>query len=232
MNRPQIIFEDNHLIIVNKKAGEIVQGDKTGDQPLCEKLKAWLKDKYNKPGKVFVGVIHRLDRPVSGIVVFAKTSKALARMNILFKDTRVEKTYWAVTGNKPAETAGRLEGWLRKNESLNKSFVDPDGSRGGKYALLDYKLIASSDHYCLVEVKPVTGRHHQIRVLLAHAGMPIKGDLKYGAARSNKDGSIHLHSREITFNHPVKNQPLHIVCPPPNEPLWNYFIEQITINEK
>lgn len=150
MNRPQIIFEDNHLIIVNKKAGEIVQGDKTGDQPLCEKLKAWLKDKYNKPGKVFVGVIHRLDRPVSGIVVFAKTSKALARMNILFKDTRVEKTYWAVTGNKPAETAGRLEGWLRKNESLNKSFVDPDGSRGGKYALLDYKLIASSDHYCLI----------------------------------------------------------------------------------
>lgn len=228
----RILFEDNHLVIINKRPGEIVQGDKTGDLPLSEAIKDYLKKKYNKPGNVFTGVVHRLDRPVSGIVVFAKTSKSLARMNELFQKKEFEKTYWAVTGVKPPADEGTLEGYLRKNEVKNKSFVDRDGSKGGKHSLLHYKLLGASDNYFLIEVKPVTGRHHQIRALLAAAGMPIKGDLKYGFNRSNKDGSIHLHAHEARFKHPVKDELVHIIGPPPDEPLWNYFARIVNHENK
>jgi 23S rRNA pseudouridine1911/1915/1917 synthase len=223
MQAERILFEDNHLVIINKLPGEIVQGDKTGDLPLSERVKDYLKKKYHKPGNVFTGVIHRLDRPVSGIVVFAKTSKALARMNELFQKKEFEKVYWAITGIKPSSAEGKLAGFLRKNELKNKSYVDSDPSKGGKHSELHYKMLGVSDNYFLLEVNPVTGRHHQIRALLSHAGMPIKGDLKYGFARSNKDGSICLHAHEVRFTHPVKNELVHIICPPPDEPLWNYF---------
>ncbi len=227
----RILLEDNHLIVVNKLPGEIVQGDKTGDIPLSESVKDYLKRKYNKPGNVFTGVVHRLDRPVSGIVVFAKTSKALARMNELFQKKEFEKIYWAVTGVKPRQSEGTLEGYLSKNEAKNKSYVEKDGSKGGKHSVLHYKLLGASDNYFLLEINPVTGRHHQIRALLAWAGMPIKGDLKYGFNRSNKDGSIHLHAHEVRFIHPVKNEPVHLVCPPPDEPLWNFFAGQTHENK-
>jgi 23S rRNA pseudouridine1911/1915/1917 synthase len=223
MPEGRILFEDNHLIVVNKLPGEIVQGDKSGDVPLSEQVKAYLKNKYGKPGNVFTGVIHRIDRPVSGIVVFAKTGKALARMNELFQKREFEKIYWAVTAVQPPANAGTLEGYLKKNEAKNKTYVYGHNIKGGKHSVLHYQLLAKSDHYYLLEVNPVTGRHHQIRALLGMAGMPIKGDLKYGFPRSNKDGSIHLHAHEVRFVHPVKKVPVHIVCPPPDEPLWNYF---------
>jgi 23S rRNA pseudouridine1911/1915/1917 synthase len=225
----RILFEDNHLIVVNKLPGEIVQSDKTGDEPLSEKIKSYLKVKYSKPGKVFLGVVHRLDRPVSGTVVFARTSKALARMNALLQKREFEKIYWAVVSGQPPSEAGTLEGFLRKNEALNKSFVVQ--ANKGKHSLLHYRWLGSSQRYHLLEIRTFTGRHHQIRVLLSHAGMPIKGDLKYGAARNNPDGSIHLHAMQVRFRHPVTQQPLCLSASPPDDPLWNYFYETIKPHE-
>ncbi len=223
-----ILFEDNHLIVVNKKPSQIVQGDKTGDTPLSELVKDFLKEKYQKPGNVFAGVVHRIDRPVSGVVVFAKTSKALSRLNELFKTRAVTKTYWAVVKNKPPQEEGHLIHYLIKNEAKNMSKAFKEPREGALKAELDYKILASSDKYYLLEVAPLTGRHHQIRVQLASMGCPIKGDLKYGFDRSNKDGSIHLHARKLSFIHPVKNEQIEIIATPPNEALWNYFSHQVS----
>ncbi len=216
----EVIYEDNHLIAVNKTCNEIVQGDKTGDTPLSDMLKAWLKEKYCKPGNVFVGVTHRLDRPVSGVVLFAKTSKALPRMNDMFRNGEVKKTYWAIVKNRPPQEEGDLVHWLVRNEKQNKSFAYTSEKPDSKKAVLHYKLIAISDNYCLLEVDLKTGRHHQIRCQLAKMGCPIKGDLKYGADRSNKDGGISLHSRSAEFIHPVSKQPVRIVAPVPDDNLW------------
>jgi 23S rRNA pseudouridine1911/1915/1917 synthase len=216
----EVLYEDNHLIVVNKQSGDIVQGDKTGDKPLPEYIKDYLREKYNKPGNIFCGVIHRLDRPVTGIVIFAKTSKALARMNQLFRDKDIQKTYWALVENKPKEDSGRLENYLIKNQKNNKSRVCSKNTDGSLKSSLNYKIIKSLDHYTLLEVKPITGRHHQIRVQLSHIGSIIKGDLKYGAKRSNKDASISLHAREIDFIHPVKKVPVRVVAPLPKDGIW------------
>lgn len=223
-SRPEILFEDNHLIAVNKRPGDIVQGDKTGDAPLGEAVKAYLKNKYNKPGAVFLGVVHRIDRPVSGVVIFAKTSKALERMNRLFREKEIQKTYWAVVKNSPPKQDDHLIRFLVKNEKLNKSFTVPASSSGALESTLDYKVIAASDHYHLLEIHPHTGRHHQIRVMLAAIGCPIKGDLKYGFNRSNPDASIHLHARAVEFQHPVSGEMVRISAPPPtSDPLWCAF---------
>ncbi|MFN8713562.1 MAG: RluA family pseudouridine synthase [Bacteroidota bacterium] len=220
----EVIFEDNHLIAVNKRPGELVQGDKTGDEPLSESLKRWLREKYNKPGEVFLGVIHRLDRPVSGVVLFAKTSKALARMNEQFRERDIKKVYWAVVCAPPEKQAGKLIHWLRKNEATNKSYASDFEKQGHLRCELDYKLLAASDRYYLLEINPLTGRHHQIRVQLASTGCIIKGDLKYGAKRSNTDGSIHLHARRLEFMHPVKNEPVVITATPPVEDaVWKFL---------
>lgn len=224
-----ILFEDNHIIVVNKKPSQIVQGDKTGDKPLSEMVKDFLKDKYNKPGNVFAGVVHRLDRPVSGVVVFAKTSKALSRLNELFKTRAVTKTYWAVVKNKPPQIEGHLIHYMIKNEAKNMSKAFKEPREGALKAELDYKILASSDNYHLLEVTPLTGRHHQIRVQLSSMGCPIKGDLKYGFDRSNKDASIHLHAHKLSFIHPVKNEQIEIIATPPDEALWNYFNQQVSI---
>lgn len=217
-----MLYEDNHLIIVNKAAGEITQGDKTGDTPLPEKVKEYLKEKYNKPGNVFLGVIHRLDRPTSGIVIFAKTSKALSRMNELFRKDEVKKTYWAIVQSEPKPLAGTLKHYLWKNEKQNKSYAYPDNKqkKDAKLAILNYKLIAKSDNYFLVEVDLETGRHHQIRCQLGTIGCIIKGDLKYGAKRSNPDGSISLHARKVSFNHPISKELIEITAPTPDDKLW------------
>lgn len=222
----RILYEDNHLIAVNKLPSEIVQGDKTGDEPLGEPLKRYLALKYNKPGDVYLGVIHRLDRPVSGVVLFARTSKALERMNEQFRERETSKTYWAVVESRPAEEEGTLIHWLRKNEKQNKSYASAQEIKGSLRCELSYKLVAASDRYFLLEVKPVTGRHHQIRVQLAAMGCIIKGDLKYGARRSNPDGSIHLHARKLEFNHPVTKQPVLIQAPVPDEKLWLFMQTQ------
>lgn len=219
-----ILFEDNHLIIVNKKSSDIVQGDKTGDIPLSEKIKSYIKQKYNKPGDVFLGVTHRIDRPTSGIVLFAKTSKSLTRINQMFKDKDIKKTYLAITNNKPHENTGTLTNFLLKNEKQNKSFVYKDEKNGAKKAILHYKLINKSDNYFLLEVEIETGRHHQIRCQLANIGCHIKGDLKYGAKRSNPDGSISLHAWKIQLIHPVKKEFIEIIAPTPNETIWNTII--------
>lgn len=216
----EVIYEDNHLIAVNKSCGEIVQGDKTGDQPLSESLKIWLKEKYNKPGNVFVGVTHRLDRPVSGIVLFAKTSKALARLNDMFRTGAIKKTYWAIVKRCPSQPEGELTHWLVRNEKQNKSYAYDTEQPNSKKAILHYKLIARSENYFLLEIDLKTGRHHQIRCQLAKMGCPIKGDLKYGFERSNKDGGISLHARCAAFTHPVSKQEITIVAPVPNDPLW------------
>jgi 23S rRNA pseudouridine1911/1915/1917 synthase len=221
-----ILFEDNHLIIVNKRSGDIVQGDKTGDKPLSDVVKDYLRVKYNKPGNIFCGVVHRIDRPVSGAVIFAKTSKALSRMNAAFQEKMVHKTYWAVTENATPAREGKLEGILKKNEKQNKSYVYDKPIHDGKKSQLEYLLVGSGDRYHFVEVRPLTGRHHQIRVQLAHAGCIIKGDLKYGAKRSNKDGSICLHARAITFKHPTTKEKMRVIAPPPSEPLWNAFVKK------
>lgn len=214
----EVLYEDNHLIAVNKKAGDIVQGDKTRDTPLSDFVKAYIKKKYNKPGEVFLGTIHRLDRPTSGIVLFARTSKALSRMNEQFKNKEVQKTYWAVVDKAPPHEAGVLENYLQKNQKRNKSYVS---NKEGKLAVLEYKLQKKLDRFFLLEIKPKTGRHHQIRVQLSHIGCIIKGDLKYGARRSNKDASIHLLARELAFTHPVKKEPICIKAPPPKDSLWD-----------
>lgn len=219
----KVIYEDNHLIIVNKSPGEIVQGDKTGDKPLSEILKEYVKEKYNKPGEVFLGVIHRLDRPVSGIVVFARTSKALARMNTLISSREVQKTYWAIVKGVPAEPKGHLVDYLWKNETQNKSYIVPETHKGALRAELEYNLLAKSKDYSLLEVNLMTGRHHQIRVQLSAIGLTIRGDLKYGYPRSNPDGSIHLHARKISFLHPVKQTPMTIEALPPEERMWMIF---------
>lgn len=215
-----ILYEDNHIIAVNKTCREIVQGDKTGDMPLSEMLKIWLKEKYNKPGNVFVGVTHRLDRPVSGVVVFAKTSKALARLNEMFRKGEVKKTYWAIVKQRPLEPEGELVNWLVRNEKQNKSYVYDSERIHAKKAILHYRVIARSENYYLLEIDLKTGRHHQIRCQLAHMGCPIKGDLKYGADRSNPDGGISLHAHSAAFIHPVSKLPLQIVAPVPDDNLW------------
>ncbi len=217
----EILYEDNHLIVINKKSGDIVQGDKTGDKPLPDYVKDYLRDKYKKTGNIFCGVIHRLDRPVSGIVIFAKTSKALSRMNELFRDKDIQKTYWAIVENKPIKQSNRLENYLLKNQQKNKSRAFLKPHNGALKAILDYQVVKNLNRYTLLEVKPITGRHHQIRVQLSQMGSVIKGDLKYGAKRSNKDASICLHAREISFIHPVKKESIKVVAPVPNEPLWS-----------
>ena len=215
-----VVYEDNHIIIVNKTASEIVQGDKTGDVPLSETVKQYLKEKYHKPGNVFIGVTHRLDRPVSGLVVFAKTSKALSRLNEMFKNSEMKKTYWAIVKQTPAETEGELVNYLVRNEKQNKSYAYDTEKPGSKKAILHYRLIARSDNYSLLEVDLKTGRHHQIRCQLAKMGCPIKGDLKYGFPRSNPDGSICLHARRVRFVHPVSKELIDVVAPVPSDNLW------------
>lgn len=216
-----ILYEDNHLIIVNKNAGDIVQGDKTGDKPLSEKVKEYIKIKYNKPGNVFLGTVHRIDRPTSGIVIFAKTSKALARLNEMFQKKEIQKTYWAVVKNKPPQKEGNITSYLLKNEKRNKSVAYAHEYKKAKLATLDYKVIYEFKNYYLLEVLPKTGRHHQIRVQLSTINCPIKGDVKYGFDRPNLDASIHLHARKVEFKHPVKNTLLKIIAnPAKKDPLW------------
>ena len=216
----EVVYEDNHIIIVNKKSGEIVQGDKTGDTPLSETVKQWIKEKYAKPGNVFCGVVHRLDRPVFGLVVFAKTSKALARMNEMFRNGDVHKTYWAITKNRPPKDEDTLVHYITTTERNNKSYASTVEKPGAQKAVLKYRVISQSDHYYLIEVKLLTGRKHQIRVQLAAIGCPIKGDLKYGAKRSNPDGSISLLARNVTFVHPVSKQDICVTAPVPDDNLW------------
>lgn len=224
-----VIYEDNHLIIVNKECGEIVQGDQTGDCPLSEMVAEYLVKKHNKPGRAFVGVVHRLDRPTSGVVVFAKTSKALSRMNELFRLGKPQKTYHAIVTRIPAQPQGHLEHWLLRNPQKNKSFVvaPPKGKTAAKFASLEYALLGESDRYALLRVILNTGRHHQIRAQLAHIGCPIKGDLKYGAPRSNPDGGISLHAASIRFIHPVSGKEIFVQAPyPSSDPLWQKFIRR------
>mgnify|MGYP006334617039 CR=1 FL=1 len=218
-----VVYEDNHLIIVNKAASEIVQGDKTGDMPLSESLKLYLKEKYGKPGNVFLGVVHRLDRPVSGLVIFAKTSKALARLNTMLAQGEVKKTYWAIVTARPPQEEGELTHYLVRNEQQNKSYAYDRERPGSKLAILHYRLIATTDRYWLLEVDLKTGRHHQIRCQLAKMGCPIKGDLKYGFPRSNPDGSICLHARRICFVHPVSKERVDVTAPVPEGNLWMSF---------
>ena len=218
-----VLYEDNHIIIVNKTASEIVQGDKTGDTPLSETVKQYLKEKYQKPGNVFIGVTHRLDRPVSGLVVFAKTSKALSRLNEMFKNSEVKKTYWAVVKNLPPKEEGELVHYLVRNEKQNKSYAYDTEKPNSKKAVLHYRLIGRSQNYYLLEVDLKTGRHHQIRCQLAKMGCPIKGDLKYGSPRSNPDGSICLHARSVRFVHPVSKEVIAVEAPVPFGNLWNGF---------
>ncbi|MGZ3862006.1 MAG: RluA family pseudouridine synthase [Bacteroidia bacterium] len=217
----EVIYEDNHLIAVNKKSGDLVQGDKTGDAPLSDKLKDYLKEKYQKPGNVFCGVIHRLDRPVSGVVLFAKTSKALARMNEMFRGRDIQKIYWAIVKERPKKDNAVLINYLVKDEKNNRSKAVGAENKSASKAELEYKLIGKTDNYFLLEVYPLTGRHHQIRVQLSTMGSPIKGDLKYGFNRSNPDGSISLHARKLIFNHPVTKEKIEIVATPPDEVVWN-----------
>ena len=218
-----IIFEDNHVIVVNKIASEIVQGDKTGDETMPDRIKSYLKEKYQKPGNVFCGVVHRLDRPTSGAVVFARTSKALERLNAQFREKETNKVYWAIVESKPAQDSGTLVHYLKKNEKQNKSYATVDEVPGSKKAILHYKLIGSSDKYFLLEIELETGRHHQIRVQLSTIGCRIKGDVKYGAKRPNPDGSISLHARTLEFNHPTSKETLKFTAPVPNDPLWLFF---------
>lgn len=220
-NNLQILFEDNHIIIVNKRAGDIIQGDKTGDKPLSEVVKEYIKDKYNKPGNVYLGVVHRLDRPTTGLVIFAKTSKVLPRLNKLFLSKDIKKTYWAVVKNAPSKTEDTLINWLKKNPKNNKSTAYTKEVNDSKKAILHYELLKKLDHYYLLEINLETGRHHQIRSQLSNIGSPIKGDLKYGFDRSNKDASIHLHARYIEFIHPVKKEQINLSAPLPKDAIWD-----------
>ena len=219
-NNLQVIYEDNHLIVVNKRPGDIVQGDKTGDTPLSEVVKQYIAKKYNKPGAVFLGVVHRLDRPTSGLVVFARTSKALARLNKMFAERETKKTYWAMVKSPVIPDRGTLEHYLLRNPKQNKSYAHLKPVPVAKRALLNYQTIAQSDRYTLLEIDLETGRHHQIRAQLAAVDCPIKGDLKYGAKRSNPDGSIHLHARHLELVHPVKKEIIRFTAPLPDDPLW------------
>ncbi|EDP69775.1 putative ribosomal large subunit pseudouridine synthase [Flavobacteriales bacterium ALC-1] len=220
-NNLQVLYEDNHIIVANKRAGDIVQGDKTGDKPLSEVVKEYIKDKYNKPGNVYLGVVHRLDRPTTGIVLFSKTSKALPRLNKLFAEKKAKKTYWALVKNQPPKTNDTLTHWLKKNPKNNKSTAYHKEVEGSKKAILHYKIIKTLDNFYLLEIDLETGRHHQIRTQLASIGCPIKGDLKYGFNRSNKDASISLHAKTLRFVHPIKKEDIVITASLPNDPLWN-----------
>ena len=222
-----VVYEDNHIIVVNKTASEIVQADKTGDTPLSETVKQYLKEKYQKPGNVFLGVTHRLDRPVSGLVIFAKTSKALTRLNEMFRTSEVKKTYWAVVKNAPKEPEGELVHFLVRNEKQNKSYAYSHEVHNSKKAILQYKVIAHTDNYNLLEINLMTGRHHQIRCQLANMGCPIKGDLKYGAKRSNPDGSISLLSHHVELAHPVSKELISIDSPVPDDNLWKALAESV-----
>jgi 23S rRNA pseudouridine1911/1915/1917 synthase len=217
----QILFEDNHIIIVNKRSGDITQGDKTGDKPLSDVVKEYVKEKYNKPGDVFLGVVHRLDRPTSGVIIFARTSKSLERLNKMLRDKNISKTYWAIVKDHPKKEKDTLINYLKKNPKNNKSSVYPKEITDSKKAILHYKLLKKLDNYSLLEIDLETGRHHQIRAQLAAIGFPIKGDLKYGFNRSNKDGSIHLHARKIVFIHPVTKDEVSVIAPTPDEVIWN-----------
>lgn len=223
----QILFEDNHIIIINKKSSQIVHSDKTGDVSLEEMVKHYLKTKYNKPGNVYCGLVHRLDRPVSGVVMFAKTEKALVRLNKMMKEHQIHKTYWAIVRNNNIKPKATLVNFLIRNEKQNKTYVTKDTNKG-KYAELDYEVLKKSDNYQLLKVNLKTGRHHQIRVQLSNIGCPIKGDLKYGFERSNKDASISLHARELEFLHPVKKEQIKIIAPLPKDSLWQWFDENIS----
>ena len=223
-----VLYEDNHIIAVNKTCNEIVQGDNTGDTPLSETVKTYIKQKYNKPGEVFLGVTHRLDRPTSGVVLFARTSKALTRLNEMFKShEQIKKTYWAIVQGCPKVPEARLENWLVRNEAQNKSYIAKPGAKEAKQAILSYKTLVKGEHYTLLEVNLETGRHHQIRCQLAAIGCPIKGDLKYGAKRSNPDGGICLHARKIEFIHPVKKENICITAPVPDDALWRALTQDI-----
>lgn len=223
----QVLYEDNHIIIINKAPGEIVQGDKTGDEPLVETLKTWLKEKYNKPGNVFCGVVHRLDRPVGGVVVFAKTSKALSRLNDMFRNGQVHKTYWAISRNRPPKSEDILTHYITTIEHNNKSYASLNPKSGAKEARLSYRHIASSERYHLLEVNLMTGRKHQIRVQLSSIDCPIKGDLKYGDKRSNPDGSISLMARHIEFEHPVSHKLISVTAPVPDDTLWQVLADNV-----
>lgn len=216
----QVLYEDNHIIAVNKRVGDIVQGDKTGDIPLSEVVKQYIAKKHNKPGAVYLGVVHRLDRPTSGIVVFARTSKALSRLNKLFSERKTQKTYWAIVKNSPPKSSDTLVHYLKRNPKQNKSYAHKNEIPDSKKAILDYQVIKKLDRYSLLEIDLKTGRHHQIRSQLTAIGCPIKGDLKYGFDRSNKDGGIHLHSRKLSFIHPVKKEDITLVAPTPSDPVW------------
>lgn len=222
---PEILFEDNHLIIVNKRASDIVQTDKTMDTPMTDAIKAYLRDKYNKPGNVFLGVVHRLDRPVSGAVIFARTSKALERMNLMFRNREITKKYWAIVKDPPEEPSGHLKNFIRKNPLQNKSYIFTSEVKGSLLAELKYRVMGMSERYTLLEVELMTGRHHQIRAQLSHIGCPIRGDLKYGYSRPNQDVSISLHSRSIEFTHPVSGEGLKIKAKPPQDPVWDFFLQ-------
>jgi 23S rRNA pseudouridine1911/1915/1917 synthase len=217
----EVLFEDNHIIIVNKKAGDITQGDKTGDKPLSDVVKEYVKDKYNKPGNVYIGTVHRLDRPTSGIIIFARTSKALERLNKMLRNKTIHKTYWAIVKKNPKKEKDTLVNFLKKDPKKNKSFVHKKEIEGSKKAILHYKIIKKLNHYFLLEIDLETGRHHQIRTQLSFIGSPIKGDLKYGFDRSNKDGSISLHARKIDFVHPVSKENISLIAPTPNDAIWN-----------
>ena len=219
----EVLYEDNHIIVINKASSEIVQGDKTGDTPLSEKIKVFLKEKYNKPGNVYLGVVHRLDRPTSGVVLFSKTSKALPRLNKMFKDGEVDKRYWAIVKNKPKAMSGRLTHYLVRNTRQNKSYAYDQEQPESKKAELEYQVIGYSDNYYLIEINLLTGRHHQIRSQLSKIGCPIKGDLKYGFPRSNSDGSISLHARYLSLIHPVSKEKIEVVAPVPDDNLWTSF---------
>ena len=225
MSQLSVLFEDNHIIAINKRCGDIVQGDKTGDRTLGDDVKEYIRELYNKPGNVYLGVTHRLDRPTSGAVLFARTSKALTRLNELFKEDRaIHKTYWAVVDKNPEQLTAQLDHWLVRDPKQNKSFAYPNERKESKRASLTYRYIGSSDKFHLIEIELHTGRHHQIRAQLAAIGLHIKGDLKYGFPRSNSDGGIHLHARKIEFTHPVTGVLVTITAPPPNDPVWNYFV--------
>jgi 23S rRNA pseudouridine1911/1915/1917 synthase len=224
MQKLDVLYEDNHIIAINKKVSDIVQGDKTGDAPMSDFVKEYLKNRYNKPGNVFLGVPHRIDRPTTGVVLFARTSKALTRLNEMFREKdSIKKTYWAIVKNEPKNPHGRLENFLVKDEPKNKSFVCSPDTKGAKEAKLEYRILTKSDNFFLLEVELLTGRHHQIRAQLAQMGSPIKGDLKYGFPRSNPDGGISLHARCIELVHPIQKTPLRIVAPVPDDALWKYF---------
>ena len=218
----EVLYEDNHLIAINKRSGDIIQADKTGDPPLSDFIKKYIKNKYNKPGEVFLGTIHRLDRPTSGIVLYARTSKALKRMNEQFKNKKVQKTYWAIVNNAPPNISGTLENYLQKNQKQNKSYITK--KTNGKQAILDYKILKKLNNFYHLEIKPKTGRHHQIRVQLANIGCIIKGDLKYGSKRSNKDASIDLLAKKLEFIHPIKEKSIKIVAPIPKTSIWDACI--------